>query len=150
MSYEELDKWIDTNAPGLNKRVLHTKVKENSSNSVLNSESQSLIINIESEEQNNNWFITTYDKTFQEMYDAYYAGQRIVLLNYPSAILVEIGGVDDTRYASFANPYFDHDNNNALTWDQIDLAVHPDNEKLLQFTDMSVTISDGGNTNIST
>ena len=26
MAYEELDKWIDANAPSLNKRVLHTKV----------------------------------------------------------------------------------------------------------------------------
>ena len=73
MSYEELDKWIDTNAPNLNKRVLHTQVASVASGG---GSTNSMIVTV-----TNNNEVYTLSKTWKEIFDCMTSG-GIVFLKY--------------------------------------------------------------------
>lgn len=75
MSYEELDSWIDANAPNLNKNVLHTKVE-----SIASSEGGggggtiSMMVTITGNNE-----VYTLSKTWKEIFDCMSAGGTVFL-----------------------------------------------------------------------
>lgn len=89
MSYEELDKWIDKNAPGLNKRVLHTQV--------------AAIAGEGGGGENSNFFFVTFtgaspivaDKTFEEARAAGAGGKVIVGVYFGKAYIATGSIFDD-------------------------------------------------------
>ena len=71
MSYEELDNWIDINAPNLNKRVLHTQVASIAGSG---GGATSMMVTI-----TNNDEVYTLSKTWKEIYDWMSAGGTVFL-----------------------------------------------------------------------
>lgn len=72
MSYEELDNWIDINAPNLNKGVLHTQVAAIAGEG--GGGESALIVTVTEEN-----LVYTADKTFAEILEAFNSG-RLVLV----------------------------------------------------------------------